>query len=257
MRHQVLVPWARSKDEFRRESAAIALVGPADNQDAGLARAVRNLVEDWTFGSRELKATAARSYGTAMGLKSIDVALAALEKLSDDENFDVIEAVCRSLADLIDAGGLEVCMRVLKMIQTWSGSRRELRRTVASLAFLLVAADLVTHRADGIKWPSLLWFGYSYREMHVLISQLWAASLNAAGSAGLALTVLDEWAKLVERDTTARQAFVGLMRSACINSRVPARLRRHVARWLKPDSDIKARVTASDLLKVLPKEGQY
>ena len=255
MRHQVLVPWACSKVEFRRESAAIALVEPADNHDAGLARAVRNLVEDWSFGSRELKATAARSYGIGIGVKSVDTALTALEKLSEDEDFDVIDAVCRSLADLIDAGGPDVGIRVFNMLHTWSGSRRELRRTVGSLAFMLIAADLVTHRPNGTTWPSLLWFGYSHRDQHALISQLWASSLNAAHSASLALTVLDEWAKLVESDATAREALVGLMRSACVNGRVAVRLRRHVTTWLKPDSNINAKVIAGDLLNALPREG--
>lgn len=255
MRHEVLVRWARSNDEFRREAAAIALVGPADDHDPGLAGAVRSLVEEWSFGSSELRATSARAYGTSVGLKSLDTTLAALEKLSDDEDFDVIQAVCQSLAELVASGGPEVGTRVLSMIYKWSASRRELRRIVANLAFLLMAADLVTRRPDGVTWPSLLWFAYSDREQHQLMGRLWASALNAASSVELGLTVLDEWAALVEHDEIARRAFVGLMRSACFNSRVPARLRRHVQKWSKSDSDIKAQVTARDLVAVLPLEG--
>ncbi|MFD1151562.1 hypothetical protein [Saccharothrix hoggarensis] len=255
MRHEVLARWARSRDPEHREAAAIALVGPAEDYGPALAGAVRNLVAEWAQGSAELKATAARAYGANTGLVPLDVALGALEKLSGEDDFDVVEAVCLSLTDLVAARDGAAAGPVLGLIRVWSASRQDLRPVVAHLAFMFVAADLVVERPSArgpVTWPTLLWLAYCDRELHRVLAGLWGWSLNSAEFSELALTVLDEWAAMVERDESARQAFVGLVTSACVHSRVPARLRRHVPRWTKPDSKTKAERTARELLAVLP-----
>lgn len=258
MRHEVLARWAASNDVYRREAAAVALVGPAEDDDAGLRKAVHNLVEEWSRDSENLRATAARAYGTAIGLKNLGPALASLERIAVDDNnddFDVVQAVCVSLAELVAHGSTEVNGRVLNLVRKWAVSRKPLQRVVAHLAFMYTAADLLVQRPDGVTWPSLLWFAYDHREHHHVIAELWARSLSS-NDYDLALTVLDEWAEYVEKDATARRAFIGLMRTACAHSRVPYRLRGRAQRWLKPDSDTKARVTAAELLAVLPQEVQ-
>ncbi|MDT7787574.1 MAG: hypothetical protein QOF58_5993 [Pseudonocardiales bacterium] len=257
MRYEVLTRWASSNDVYRREAAAVALVGPAEDDDQGLRAAVRSLVDDWSWGNGNQRATAARAYGTEIGLKSLDTSLTSLERIAIDENnddFDVVQAVCESLTELVEYGGTTAAGRVLDLIRKWAASRKPLNHVVAHLAFMYMAADLVTRRPDGVMWPSLLWFSYDHREHHQVIAELWARSLGSVDHP-LALTVLDEWAEYVEKDSTARQVFVGLMRTACTNNRVPYRLRGRAQKWLKPDSGTKARTTAAELLAVLPQEG--
>ncbi|MFI6099363.1 hypothetical protein ACIA8G_27730 [Lentzea sp. NPDC051213] len=256
MRHEVLARWAGSNDFYRREAAAVALVGPAEDDDAGLRKAVHNLVDEWSWGAANQRATAARAYGTAIGLKNPGPALTSLERIAiddDNEDFDVVQAVCESLTELVAVGGTEIGGRVLNLILKWSVSRKPLHRVVAHLAFMYMAADLVIRRPDGVTWPSLLWFAYDHREHHRVIAELWARSLGS-NEYELALTVLDEWAEYVEKDDTARRAFLGLMRTACAYNRVPFRLRGRAQRWLKPDADTKARTTAAELLAVLSQE---
>lgn len=257
MRYEVLTRWASSNDVQRREAAAVALVGPAEDVDQGLRTAVRGLVDAWSYGSENQRATAARAYGTAIGMKDLHTSLTALERIAIDENnddFDVVEAVCESLTELIGYGGGEARGKVLQLIRKWATGRKPLNRVVAHLAFMYMAADLVTKRPDGITWPSLLWLAYDHREHHQVIADLWASSLSS-GNYSLALTVLDEWAGHVEKDAVARRVFVGLMRTACSQHRVPLRLRGRAQKWLQPDSGTQARTTAVELLAVLPQEG--
>jgi hypothetical protein len=260
MRTEVLSRWARSKQQVRREAAAIALAGPAEHTDEDLAGAARNLVTTWSLGTPEQRATAAHAYGR-IGLNGLDTALSALEKLTENEdNFDVVEAVCQSLAELVATDTPEIQTRVFGLLRSWSKSRRRERRTIAGLAFLLIAADLVTElpvAKETATWPSLLWLAHQNAAHHEVLARLWAESLNAAGTAGLALTVLDGWAELVEENDTARGAFVALMISACLNDRTPIRLRKQAATWAKTDAGTKAPRTARDLLAALDLKGLH
>ncbi len=260
MRHEVLTRWARSRDPERREAAAVALVGPAEDHGEALTRAVRNLVEEWGHGSAELRATAARAYGVNIGLVPLDTTLSTLEALSEDDDFDVIEAVCLSLTDLVSARGETTARRVLGLVRDWAGSRTEMRPVVAHLAFMFLAADLTVERptpSGRVKWPALLWLGYCDQGLQRFLSELWAWSLNSADFFELSLTVLDEWAAMVEPDERARQVFAGLMGSACVHRRVAARLHQRASAWAKSDSSTSAHRTATELLSVLTQGGTH
>jgi hypothetical protein len=260
VRYEVLTRWATSTRVTEREAAAIALDGAADGTDPSLQRAVAELIEHWSYEGPELRATAARAYGTRIGLRSLSSTLQALERLSaDDENdFEVWEAVCYSLTDLVESGDTSTITSVLVVVNQWATGRREHRRMVAAMAFLLMSADLLVCRSgrSGVTtWPTLLWLAYSHREQHQLVARLWAAVLNSGYWAESALTVFRVWAEQAEGDEVARAALVGLSRSAGISPRVPARLRKEAQRWLRPGSDVKAKATARDLLANLPEGG--
>ncbi|WP_328618429.1 hypothetical protein OHS18_22840 [Amycolatopsis sp. NBC_00355] len=251
VRAKVLSRWASSRQQIRRESAAVALAEPAESGDPRLVIAAHSLAREWAHGSPAQRATAARAYGR-LGLSDLEAALHELETLSaGDSGFDVVDAVCQSLAELVAADAPGTTTLVLRLLTRWSKSRQTERRTVAGYSFLLLAADLVLSPAEvGGKttWPSLLWYAHTREGHRPLIAQLWADTLNSATTAALALTVLDEWAALAEHDRTVRHALAGLLRSACRSERVAARLRRQATGWATSGPGRSAPQTAKELL---------
>ncbi|WP_426512321.1 hypothetical protein ACPPVO_17840 [Dactylosporangium sp. McL0621] len=211
----VIEPWARSGAKGQREAAAIALGVPASV--GGLTEQVRRVVRAWSTpddeddDAAELRATAARVYGSGLGPSAPHQALAGLEYLADSPDNDVANAIGLSLAELIDWND-KLAAAVLTVIVRWLGDRRYPERiTNGHIAFLRIALD-VTRRADAVgedddtlRWPLLLYFAETRPELWPTIAGLWHATLNGPIFQD-AQWALSSWAVTVEPDRRSCEA---------------------------------------------------
>jgi hypothetical protein len=253
MRDEVLVPWANSRNDLCWESGAIALNFAAD-ADAGLAGMIKNLVQDWSFGTDSEKAAAARCHGIGFAGLSRETALATLRRLAEEDLYMIQRQAAEGLLDLVNRSDQDESCQVLEIVLKWAADRNENRRSVAKFAFLLMCVQLDDDKPGELRWPLVLRLAHARPDKRQLLGDLWATSLNGADFAEAALVVVNNWASRVDGHETGRQAFVALLRAACTSPRPAARLRKHVNQWLKSHSEITAKTTARELLAVLPKE---
>jgi hypothetical protein len=256
MRHAVVEPWACATDHVLRESAATAL--DAANSVPSLQDTVRGLVHEWCAASDpDLVATAVRAYGGSVGLDQPTRAFETLNQHAESSDFVVIEAVCRSLAELADAGVIGVSDRALMTAREWTCSRARVRRLTGNLAFLMMAADLLWSPAGTSPrqgragraqcWPLLLKLADSSAEWREVVAGMWAKALISVDVAEVAMAVLDQWVETAEADDQRRQVLVRLLTAAATSDRVRARLRRKVEQWADPEGTMHAPETAAAL----------
>jgi hypothetical protein len=167
----------------------------------------------------------------------------------------VIEAVCHSIAELTEAGIVDVSDRALMAAQKWTGSRTRARRITGNLAFLMMAHDLVWS-PDGTlprqgragraqHWPLLLRLADSSAEWRQVVAGMWATSLISTDVGEIAAEVLDRWAETAEGDDERRHALVRMLTSTELSDRVQTRLQRIVKQWADPESSMHAPETAA------------
>ncbi|MGH3695162.1 MAG: hypothetical protein ACRDRX_14445 [Pseudonocardiaceae bacterium] len=259
LRHEVVEPWACTfdPDHFNRESAATAL--DAANSVPDLKETMRSLVHEWSMATdRNLVATAVRAYGGSVGIDQPSRLFEILSQHAESTDFVVIEAVCRSLTELADAGVVGVSDRALMTAREWTNSRARGRRFTGNLAFLWMAADLLwapggtpprQGRAGRAQhWPLLLRLADGMPEWRAVVAGLWSTALTSTDVAEAAMEVLDQWAESAEANDQRRQAFVRVMTTATTSDRVRARLRRKADQWADPESTMHAPSTAAALL---------
>lgn len=256
LRRTVLVSWAQSREGRRREAAAVAL--DASNANPKLRTAVHNLVQEWSNDDDPRRiATAVRAYGTSVGIDRPQEAFETFERLAESGDVTIVDAVCGSLAELVESGVDELAADALRTTRTWATSRVLLRRVAGNLAFLLMAADLVcsAEPADGTAgarpWPLLLRLASRERRNREAIADMWAAALSTSEVVEVALQVLDGWALFVEDHELARGQLVRVLHGAAVNDRVRGRLRRQATTWTKPKSEVRAPRTAAAVIAVL------
>ncbi|MGH3864892.1 MAG: hypothetical protein ACRDQ4_01925 [Pseudonocardiaceae bacterium] len=256
LRSSVLVPWARSEDSRRREVAAVAL--DAANARPELRTAVRNLVQEWGGDENpELVATAVRAYGSSVGTDQPDDVFEAFDRLAESEDFTIVEAVCASLAELVETGIEEVATKALTTTHSWATSRIQLRRVAGNLAFLLMAADLVwspdalaavNNGGRSGRWPMLLRLADSEPRHHDVIAGMWTTALSTSEVTEVAQQVLDGWALIVEDHEPARLALAAMLRATASTARARNRVHRHVETWARADTEVRAPKTAAAVL---------
>ncbi|NUT22248.1 MAG: hypothetical protein HOV77_24000 [Hamadaea sp.] len=201
--HSVILPWAGHDDWARQEAAAFALEGPA----AGALRAqVASLVRSWSRpeAGRAFNLTAARAYGASVGRTDPQQALVQLESLIDDDDYEVVVAVARSLADLVDHDS-DLAPEVLAALERWVGGRASLAmRRSGQLAFLVVAGETnapVATEGDVTRGgPLLLALADSDRRHRDAVAMLWRTVFNGNAVHDAARTVWREWAIAVDAD---------------------------------------------------------
>jgi hypothetical protein len=268
MRTKVISSWAQSDDQSKRDSAAIAL-GEAI-RDARLIDPVRRLVTKWAQEDGTwVQTTAARTYAE-FGPIDMDRSLSALERLSVVKDIDTMIAACRGFSSLTLQGGMTTSARVLRRVHERSTHREDDRREVANWIFLWIAADLVPlggriAAPEWGKWPALLRFGSRDPAQRSLIIDLWASALSSGRTYEIALEVLDEWAKCVERDREAVGTFAILL-GAVVQDSTPAakdlisrrlrfRLTKQAKTWADGDSVNHAPRAAAAITAVLSQGG--
>jgi hypothetical protein len=256
MRHAVVERWACATDHVLRESAATAL--DAANSVPALEDTVRELVHEWSaVNDPDLVATAIRAYGSSVGLDQPLRAFETLNQHAESSDFVVIEAVCRSLAELADAGVVGVSDRALMTAREWTCSRARARRLTGNLAFLMMAADLLWSPAGtpprqgragrAQRWPLLLKLADTSSEWREVVAGMWATALISVDVAEVAMAVLDQWVETAESNNQLRQVLVRVLTAAATSDRVRARLLRKIDQWADPEGAMHAPETAAAL----------
>lgn len=128
--------WSRSRSSAQHRLAAWALEAAAPHPD--ITGRVRELLLDWTGGSRSRRSVAARAYGSTIGLRWPDEALSAFGRIALAPGDRVLQgAVARSVADIYRNDTAEA---ILKVLVGWIRDESPGRRRAAALAFNRLAA---------------------------------------------------------------------------------------------------------------------
>jgi hypothetical protein len=228
VRALVIEPWAADKEPQLRDAAAVALRS-AVTKEPELRTPIRDLVRSWSLdGSRQLKATGARSWRIEHDAAGPDAALALLEQLSDSGHFEVTEAICDSISEMWEAEGeqLEAPARLLRWL------KKNDRKETARLAFLLAAADLV-RQIDGVSWPTLLYLAATNPVRHKEIAELWRDAVNAPRLHPAAKEILAEWAYTAESMPLLCRSLGRLMASTAADKRSFLIIDREAKNWAK------------------------
>jgi len=234
VRSTIILPWARSKDPNLRDAAAAALGVAADRPD--LRDAVLGLVSAWSADdfSAELRATAIRAWRVALSEEEGSTAsIALLERLGGDDDPVVVEAVCESVAEMLEYKECAFSSSALALLLSWVKSRNPERRTTAKLAFLLSAADLVREVPGRGYLPTLLDLGVQDPATATKIAALWAVTLNSADLNRAAKEVLSEWARLADAGFAGSSALGRLMAAVATDDRTSRIIALAAAGWTR------------------------
>ncbi|QKG21697.1 hypothetical protein [Actinomadura verrucosospora] len=233
VRAAIVYPWAHAADPVSRDAAAAALGVAADAPE--LRGAVTGLVAAWSTddAAPRLRATAVRAWRITLAGRSGDrcaEAVALLERCGGDEAPEVIEAVCESVAEMLEYGDGRFAAEALDLLTGWTAGRDPRKRVTGRLAFLLGAADLVQETGDGGLRPALL--AIAGRDPAAAkIAGLWTTALNSADLHRAAQEVLAEWAGLVDADRAAEAALARLMAAAAADPRTRRIIGIAASRW--------------------------
>jgi hypothetical protein len=254
IRSAIILPWARSNDDEARDAAATALSVVAEHRE--LRDAVTGLVNAWsTDGTRPLlRATAARAWRVTLegdAARDCDDAATLLKRLAEDGRAEVKEAVCTSVAEMLEYRDGAFASVALGLLLDWVTSRRPGARVTGRLGFLLAAADLGQVAADGAWLPTLLRHAEQDPALAHKIVWLWHATLNSADLHEAAKDVLGEWARLLE-ETPSGPALLGwLLAAACFDRRTDRIVRITASRWSRAPRSMAAVIAALDTRRTL------
>jgi hypothetical protein len=242
----VLVPWAYSDKEERREAVAYALSRVASTEPL-LRKQARLLAVGW-YANREepyAQATAARVHGLALGQAEPVAAIEALTRLLVVDDIWVAIAVGEGITDLLapelesanpgSEGNSSGLITTALMALNVAMADRE-RTEMAQLASLMVTAGLLTdgpgQDAANVEWPALLWLTQRRAQTREPIVALWRHMLDIALFHEQAHGVITAWALYAEADLDVREAFLRLARAIVRgHPRCRAILSRYAELW--------------------------
>lgn len=238
MRARIILNWAYDEDPRGQYSAAIALTLPAVSREIGPT--VLEQIEDWTRQSNFplLQATAARVFGTHVGLARPSAALRKLEALAAVNHEDVALAVARALGDLIRQGTPALAGRVLADIARWvAGTDKIVRRTGRFAFYYLTHLNGAPHEIASATndrqrpTPTLLTLIQHSPKLAAPVAALWSDGVCSADFHQLVQPQLDAWAEKAESDPIARMVLVDLLRRSAHDPRTNQILVRMATRW--------------------------
>lgn len=247
VRDEVIEPWATSRNPRTRDMAAYALKEPGTIRD--LRKQVLALVDRWSRDrDPKLRATAARVYGSALGVDMVDRALKELgrlaeatehEQIAEGNEHEVAFAIGYSLAELIDQDHSRA-RRIVDLVLDWIRDRRGNRHETGGLTFLTMAGDLIvrpkaTNTAD-TDWPLLLKLSVKDSPLRHTLATAWALTLNDAWFHTSAQTVVGRWAQLAEPDEAARGALAVLLATAAVGDSRTGRIITGMATGWRSDN---------------------
>ena len=237
--NEVIHPWARAKNPDVRDSAAIALVRPA--ADSRLRSTTRQLVAGWAEAgnSWQLRASAARAYGQAIGTSTPISALRALAQLAEEsaDDFDVVAAVCNSYCDLVMNGTNALSARVICEVERLAADRKRGLQAAGRLTLLGLSTlrgapphmDGGGRRLDS--WPTLLLLALANRAIAESAARLWQLSLHDAEIGDAVTASLDAWAKDAEANSELRAAFTSFLQWIATDQRSRQAVLRRAQLW--------------------------
>jgi hypothetical protein len=257
----VLIPWASSPLDSRRNAVAYALRVVA--ADPALTDNARLLTGGWYANRKnpEAQATAARVHGVGLGPLDPAAAVAALDRMLGIDHIGVAVAVGDSLADLLEDGPPDFAAQVLPRLEAALGD--DDRTAAAQLCFLILADALLTDVPDPrggpatVTWPSLLRHAEQDRvgRIRTPLAVLWHWVVNEAIFHDEAETVLTNWAGRAEADDGVRLALLRLLREVARGGqRSQAILDRYAERWVAADNLAPLPLTSAALRAVIMHE---
>ncbi|MFF0789438.1 hypothetical protein [Streptomyces spiralis] len=253
---RVLARWARSDSAPRRTAVAYALAVACQN--SWVREQAAGLVDGWYAddGHPAVRATAARVHG--LGAVA-DHPVGELARLLAVDSVTVAVAVGYALADLV-ADDPDVTGSVLSMLRGRAEEHRSSR--AATLAFLIVAAQVVVETKDVEpdavvpEWPTLLHLAHRRHELRDPFVRLWRGALNESFFHDEAEQVLEQWARLAERDSELREMFRLLVGAIAHGDVRSGRILRGCADdWVRPDRIAQLPLTARVVRAQLDLEG--
>lgn len=242
VRTNVILPWAGSPDPELWAAAAFALAVAADRLagrrpggDGDLREIVRSTVKGWSLEDERprLRATAARAWLVEYHHGGVEAVLKHLEVLRDDEDLEVVGAVCNSVAELWEEIGErpEAPRTLLDWIEN---GRRKQRALTARLAFLVSAVDLIHEvpGADGpVVWPKLLHLAAADPARADELAGLWRHALRSGPVRPTAKAVLAAWVEAAEPDPAMRRELVRLLLRVADSRETSTRVAHEARKW--------------------------
>jgi hypothetical protein len=234
---QVISRWAMDRDADIRDSAAIALGPPAEDQV--LRPTIRSLVDEWADAGSDwrLRAAAARAYGRTLGLSSPSSALRALSRLAEVDDLDLMIAVGNSYCELILEGTGPLAVRVLGEVEQLAAGRvREKqvtgRLTVLGLSGLRGAPPQMSEHEDRLRdWPTLLLLALASPRVAESAARLWQLSLPDRDVGEMLAETLDSWAAAGEESAELRSRFVDFLHWVAADERTRRVIVRRAQVW--------------------------
>ncbi|RAO50852.1 hypothetical protein [Micromonospora saelicesensis] len=227
------------KKFWLRDVAANALSVPAGN--VRMRPLVESVVAGWygNDNNRLGQATAARVWGTALGVHDPDRALNALERLTTIDDRRVAQGIADSLADLLLADEAGNAMRVLRRAGSWLFDDR--RALSGTFVFLALAENLTMEPVGGGgTWPMLLFLADQRTELRDKLLAMWHRVIRSGLLADATARVLARWADLAEADAGVRTALANMLAAlpGAVGrfDAVELNLRAQLSQWLAPDN---------------------
>lgn len=133
--HERIDPWARSDEQHRRWTAAVALDEASRNEE--VSPVVREMLDVWCDkGSFAQRWTAAMALGYELGLRDPDRTLAQLRKLGCWEDGKLAQTASWATARIFVLGAIKP---VIKALRDWLDDDRRLVRQLGLVAVLRIA----------------------------------------------------------------------------------------------------------------------
>ncbi|AEB43136.1 hypothetical protein VAB18032_10090 [Micromonospora maris AB-18-032] len=193
--------WAADERGTIRQAAAWALHIAAT--DKTLLARIRVRVRNWVrSGSPRLHDTAARAYGTLLGLAVAEESLAELRTLASRDDLNNSAAVARTLITLYDPPepyqNAAAPAATWRTLVTWHGENLYRLRVHATRGFLLLARRNGVPPYDG--WPLLLTSTAGFTPAGHELVALWQTTLTDPTTAHRAWLELRTWLRLADDD---------------------------------------------------------
>jgi hypothetical protein len=252
---QVISRWARHGNEEVRNSAAIALGPPAEEQL--LSPTIRSLVGEWAAEDSDwrLRASAARAYGRTIGLASPTAALRALARLAEVDDIDLAIAAGNSYCELIFEGTGPLAVRVMTEVERLAADRKRESQATGRLTLLGLSYPrgappaMSEHEARLRDWPTLLVLALANAKLAESAARLWQLALNDPDIGGMARDSLDDWAEAAERSREMRDSLVRFLLWIAAENRGRQAITRRAQAWTQRDG--RAPATGRSVLTAL------
>lgn len=248
--------WVKHERLDCTQSAAIALSFAAD--DSALRSAVVRWAQSWAHTKEESrKLAAAAAFGAALGTRTPQQALVALDELMRNASSRLRYRVALSLADLAVYQPDVLLPSVLSLLTHWAGSRRNLKQG-SVVAFMMLANDFLdTEGTTSV--PKLLVTsheGGAHADRLADLARLWHVALTDPGLYKIARRHFGQWAEMCDLSPSHRGMFVDLAVLVARDDQRGAEIVRRIAEtWQDGEHEVFAPLTSTSVLKELDGAG--
>lgn len=235
---EIIRPWAQDAVAEVRESAAIALQPSAE--DPVLGPTVEAIIGEMARkdSSWRLRATAARAWGSSLGMASPKTAMDKLAALAAEDDLDVMMSVAKSYAELAvngpDDQGIQVLNEVIRVSTDRIREKQVTGRlTLLGLSYQRGAPPALARHDERLKdWPTLLLLALRNSVVADQAARLWQVTIPDRDLGSMAMEALDEWAQTAEEGPRdLRDSFVRFTCWIAADNRALLAIRRRAELW--------------------------